>query len=92
MGLSRQIQIQRAEEFGRSFANSLYKDFQDMRLRGPTFTWEYFPETAKRMATVSVFMSFPHRIKKEIEEIAGASAEKEAKKLLEVQDERRGTD
>lgn len=54
-----------AENYGISYANSMFDDFiKYPEYKGPVFKWDTFPGLVARLAKVSLFMSYRSRPKK----------------------------
>lgn len=85
--LSKDVQEQKAKEFGLACAESIFKDFQNPLNRGSNFKWENFPILVSEVAKTTCFTNFPHRVNIEIKEIARASAFFRAKELIGHYDE-----
>jgi hypothetical protein len=81
--LSKKKQIELAEDVGKGYAEHMFERFKDPLFRGPKFTWNVFPEMVAGLAAVGAFTSFPHRIGKDIEQVAYDSAFKRATELVE---------
>lgn len=85
MPLTKRMQVQVAEEVGRSLAKSYFEIFNKPSNCGPNFTWEHFPEMCRSGASTHVMLSYPHGVKaeEELKQIAGMVAYAEAKRLVE---------
>ena len=86
MGLTKKAQIKRAKDLGEAVAEEIFLSIQDPRYQGPSFELEGYPDMAARSARSQAFMSFPHHIEEEIENIAADAAHRKAKKILEEAD------
>jgi hypothetical protein len=80
--MPREKQKDRAERYGKSFAEQLFADMMDATNRGPKFRWSKFPDMAFGMAKVSCYHAFRVDIKEIVELAAGEAAKKRAVELL----------
>lgn len=70
-------QEQKIEHLAQSIVNTMFKDFQDSAMQGPTFTWEKFPEMMKKLAegyTPATFYTISGEKLAKIEEAVGKHA------------------
>ena len=85
MGLIRAAQVKRSKKIGSSVANTLFDDFT-MRpeWRGSKFDWASLPDMARRLASETCGVGFPHHVNENIEKVAGDEAHRVATLMIKA--------
>ena len=82
MGLSKSKQIEIAKNYAKSHTLDLFETMKQPQYRGPNFDWDMFPNMAARVAKVSCYHAFPHRVGPDIEEIVYRESHQLARELV----------
>lgn len=81
MGFSKKKQFEIAEQVRLAYARELFKDHKDFE-EADSYNPNLFPRQVATLAAMGTFTSFPHKIKKDIEDYAAKIAFEEAVQLM----------
>jgi len=76
---------ERLDQLAKAYAQELFKDMQDPKMRGPSFNWKKFPGMVGRLVYASAFMSFSdEEFQPHYKDYAKQKAEEYAKEIYET--------